>query len=590
MANPTSGFQLSALPQPLSIPTNIGVVDVGQMQKAYANAMQNVQDTALFGQRVAAQKAALDYQEQLARQQSRLLSPQEQALVAGYRADQLAKENLAIASGAQRPYVAPTARAAAGGQLAGAETGEIAALAERGLAVPVGQSKALSSLYGAEADREIQRRRLEGGGVAFQKVPLGGGIELPIVVGPGGGVTQLGGTIAGQMLSRGVTGEYTTTTNVFTDAAGNQFAERTRFQTHPNGSRSVLTKTVVPYSPDLRDEVVQYPIGQGMMGAQPTPQAAPQAVPQRPLATFGGETIAAPDTRLMPGRAGSALAAAAPAPAPAPAPAAPVDTRTQPSPFLPTPSAGAPAAAPAKPETIVLPWLQNREVTVDSPLAKTEMEFDRLQSTKAPQAQLKGDVAKDFTDYQQEATLAAQTLQTKIDALSRLKVAAEKIEREGVGTGAWQKYVPADLLQLMGDPSKQDFVSSVNELVNKLSEDTKFRNFAVVDLIRATKPEPSDDPSVVTSKIDYLAKGLSRWQDAALAANEGLSRGLPPNQVRQVITRNFSNVPYEKFARQNPGAPMSSQTATSAPVSSVPITGPIMSFDQWRAAKAKSKQ
>lgn len=584
MANPTSGFQLSRLPESLSIPTNIGVVDVGQMQKAYANAMQNVQDTALFGQRVAAQKAALDYQEQLARQQSRLLSPQEQAMIASYRADQLAKENAAIASGAQRPYVAPTTQAAAAGGLATAQTGQIAAEAERGLAVPLGQSKALSSLYGAQADSIIQQKRLAGGGVALERVPLGGGIELPVVLGTGGGVTQLGGTIAGQMLSRGVTGEYTTTTNVFTDAAGNQFAERTRFQTHPNGSRSVLTKTVVPFSPDLRDEVVQYPTGQGFMGAQP----APQPVPQRPLATFGGETIASTDTRLMPRTPVSALAATAPTPAPATE--TPVDTRIKPSPFLPTPTAAAAAVTPEQPQTVVLPWLQNREVTVDSPLAKTQMEFDKLQASKAPQAQLKGDVAKDFTEYQQEATLAAQTLQTKIDALSRLKVAAEKIERDGVGTGAWQKYVPADLLQLMGDPSKQDFVSSVNELVNKLSEDTKFRNFAVVDLIRATKPEPSDDPSVVTSKIDYLAKGLSRWQDAALAANEGLSRGLPPNQVRQVITRNFSNVPYEKFARQNPSAPMSREAVSTVETSSVPVTGPVMSFEQWRAAKAKSKQ
>lgn len=584
MANPTSGFQLSKLPEPLSIPTNIGVVDVGQMQKAYANAMQNVQDTALFGQRVAAQKAALDYQEQLARQQSRLLSPQEQALVAGYRADQLAKENAAIASGAQRPYVAPTTEAAAAGGLATAQTGQIAAEAERGLAVPVGQSKALSSLYGAEADRAIQQKRLEGGGVALQRVPLGGGIELPVVVGPGGGVTQLGGTIAGQMLSRGVTGEYTTTTSVFSDATGKQFAERVRYQIHPNGSRSVLAKTVVAFSPDLKDEFVQYPTGQGFMGAQPAPQAAPQ----RPLATFGGETIAAPDTRLMPGGPVSALAA--PAPAPASAPAAPVDTRIQPSPFLPTPGAAAPAAAPSKPETVVLPWLQNREVTADSPLAKTQMEFDKLQTSKAPQAQLKGDVAKDFTEYQREATLAAQTLQTKTDALNRLKIASEKIQRDGIGTGAWQKYVPADLLQLMGDASKQNFVSAVNELVNKLSEDTKFRNFAVVDLIRSTKPETSDDPSVVTSKIDYLAKGLSRWQDAALAANEGLSRGLPPNQVRQVITRNFNNVPYEKFARQNPSAPMSREAVSTVETSSVPVTGPVMSFEQWRAAKAKSKQ
>lgn len=84
MANPTSGFQLSALPQPLSIPTNIGTVDVGQMQNAYKNAMQAVQDTALFGQRLQQQKALLDYQTGKAQQQFRLLSPEENSLRTQY--------------------------------------------------------------------------------------------------------------------------------------------------------------------------------------------------------------------------------------------------------------------------------------------------------------------------------------------------------------------------------------------------------------------------------------------------------------------------------------------------------------------------
>lgn len=588
MANPTSGFQLSRLPESLSIPTNIGVVDVGQMQKAYSNAMQNVQDTALFGQRVAAQKAALDYQEQLARQQSRLLSPQEQALIAGYRADQLAKENLAIASGAQRPYVAPTTQATAAGGLATAQTGQIAAEAERGVAVPIAQNKALASLYGGQANRIIEQRRAEGGGVAIQRVPLGGDIELPVVLGTGGGVTQLGGTIAGQMLSRGVTGEYTMTTSVFPDATGKQFAERTRFQVHPNGSRSVLGKTVVEFSPDLKDEFVQYPTGQGFMGAQPTPQAAPQ----RPLATFGGETIATPDTRLMPGGPVSALAA--PAPAPAPAPAAPVDTPSQQSPLLPTPAtatpAPAPAAAPEKPQTVVLPWLQNREVTFDSPLAKTDREFADKKSKLAPNFQIKGKEGDEFRKYQTEAANTAAEVQSRMDALSRVKTAFEQIQRDGVGTGAWQKYIPADLLQLIGDPSKQNYVSAVNELVNKLSDNTKFRNFAVVDLIRSTKPEDADDPTVVSEKINYLAKSLSRLQDAALAANQGLSLGLPAETVKPIITRNFLGISYDEYARQNPNAPMSREAVSTVETSSVPVTGPVMSFEQWRAAKAKSKQ
>lgn len=112
MPNPTSGFQLSALPQPLSFPTNIGNVDVGQMQKAYSNALQNVQDTTLFGQRVAAQRAALDYQEQLAKQQQSLLAPQAAAQRATYGATEATQNLTGIQAGAQIPQAADIARLA----------------------------------------------------------------------------------------------------------------------------------------------------------------------------------------------------------------------------------------------------------------------------------------------------------------------------------------------------------------------------------------------------------------------------------------------------------------------------------------------
>jgi hypothetical protein len=81
MANPTSGFQLSALPQPLSMPSNLGKFDVGQTQQAYANALKNTQQTALLGPQTQAAVANAAYQKGLAEQQSRLLDPEEQAAV-----------------------------------------------------------------------------------------------------------------------------------------------------------------------------------------------------------------------------------------------------------------------------------------------------------------------------------------------------------------------------------------------------------------------------------------------------------------------------------------------------------------------------
>jgi hypothetical protein len=81
MANPTSGFQLSALPQPLSMPSNLGKFDVGETQQAYANALKNTQQTALLVPQTQAAIAQAGYQKGLAEQQSRLLDPEEQAAV-----------------------------------------------------------------------------------------------------------------------------------------------------------------------------------------------------------------------------------------------------------------------------------------------------------------------------------------------------------------------------------------------------------------------------------------------------------------------------------------------------------------------------
>jgi hypothetical protein len=446
-------------------------------------------------------------------------------------------------------------------------------------------------LYGSEADRKIAKQREEQGGLAVQNIPVGPNINVPVLVQPGGGGTPIGGTIAGQMLSKAVTGEYTTTTNITQDSAGNSFAERSRFQIHPNGSRTLLTKVVVPYTPNLQDEFVSYgpqgavapapaaPLPSAPLTAAPAPAAVPQ--PARPLATFGGPMALGSISAAAPQPRGSALAAPAAAPMPAPitAPAAPAP-------------AEAPVAPAAAPNVVTIPWLRNRQVSADSPLAKTEDDFDKVSYPGG----VKAKPTKDFIDqarkYQGEVSAVARDAQTKIDTVKRVQEAFQNLTTESIGTGAWQQFVPDDVLQLMGDYKKQDFTASVNELVNKLSENTRFRNFDVVDLIRSTKPAAGDDPEVIRKKIDYVSKTLARAQDAALAANEGLSRGLAPLLVDQIVVRNFTGEPYEKWAKENPDIPISrpqqttTSTATAQPV--VP-TGRMLSFEEWRAAKAKGQ-
>jgi hypothetical protein len=150
MANPTSGFQLSALPQPLSMPSNLGVFDVSQTQQAYANALKNAQQTALLKPQTEAAIAQAGYQKGLAEQQSRLLSPQEETLVNQYRQQQLEAQNAANVAQAIAPRVGPLA------------------VKQQGL---------------LESQTDVFGNRLaQGGKTGTSSVDLGGGVSMPVSV------------------------------------------------------------------------------------------------------------------------------------------------------------------------------------------------------------------------------------------------------------------------------------------------------------------------------------------------------------------------------------------------------------------------
>jgi hypothetical protein len=79
--DPTTGFQLGALPQAFSVPSNIGKFDVGQTQQAYANSLKNAQSTALVGPQTAAAISQAKYQQAKTAQLMNLLDPEEQAML-----------------------------------------------------------------------------------------------------------------------------------------------------------------------------------------------------------------------------------------------------------------------------------------------------------------------------------------------------------------------------------------------------------------------------------------------------------------------------------------------------------------------------
>ena len=91
--DPTTGFQLSALPQAFNVPSNIGKFDVGQTQQAYANSLKNIQNTALVGPETAAAVSQAKYNQMLANEGMKRLPAETQALLSKYGYEQIANEN-----------------------------------------------------------------------------------------------------------------------------------------------------------------------------------------------------------------------------------------------------------------------------------------------------------------------------------------------------------------------------------------------------------------------------------------------------------------------------------------------------------------
>ena len=172
MANPTSGFQLSALPQPLSMPSNLGKFDVGQTQQAYANSLKNMQQTALLAPQTEVAIAQAGYQKGLAEQQSRLLAPEEQALIQDFR---------------RKKILAQTE----------ANVGEAIAPGAPGLAVAGQDVKAQGTALAAERLRQAAKTP---GGVI--PIDIGGGLTAPGIVSQEGGLTLGGGALLNTLATK----------------------------------------------------------------------------------------------------------------------------------------------------------------------------------------------------------------------------------------------------------------------------------------------------------------------------------------------------------------------------------------------------
>ena len=70
------------------------------------------------------------------------------------------------------------------------------------------------------------------------------------------------------------------------------------------------------------------------------------------------------------------------------------------------------------------------------------------------------------------------------------KTIADDVQKKGYGTGPAQALLSPNLRALLGDPTGQSFQGAVNNLIDRLTAGSKFRNFqGLVSLIQSTKPK-----------------------------------------------------------------------------------------------------
>ena len=221
MPSPTAGFQLSALPEPLSIPSNIGKYDISQSQLAQANAMKNAQTATLIG-------------------------PETRRLLAEAQAARLQAQNQATRAQALSSFVSPAAEAEARAAIAGSEAGRLQSeleSAQRGALIP--GAGLLARLRQQAATNQAVLAAGSKYGVATMPFVVGD-TKLTGVISSEGGVTPLGGT---SLINAAVTkpsGTFWMKTGAapITDASGKILNEWQQYQLTPLGGKVLVGKPV----------------------------------------------------------------------------------------------------------------------------------------------------------------------------------------------------------------------------------------------------------------------------------------------------------------------------------------------------------
>ena len=540
--NPTSGFQLSELPQSLSVPSNIGKFDVGQTQQAYANSLKNAQATALVGPETAAAISQAKYQQAKNAQLTNLLDPQEQAALASFNVQRAQSANTLAQTQAAAPYQVPIASASAE-----AEAKRAALAATNPYGVGMGSTNINGVQLPFTVDQSGRVNQLFSGGIgtAILNAPHQGTEQE--VVGPPES-DPVTGTMIQRVQDRQTNGmgkvvylgkPYSIPLNGNPYDVGTiigRASQQTQVPAQIAPTGTALGTIPLQGSPNV-------PTGGQALNSFLFPQAPKTniATPAQPEATSPEDNIEAtaePEENATPA-----------------APAAPVN--------IPTVSTQATqstqVAQPAQPKVSV-PWYPDRELDVNDPNAKVYSEFEKIAPLYKGSITT-GDARKESTKLITENSNVINQASDQAAALDHLKDAFDRMQSQGVKSGTLGTFINADLRSAIGNAfgveldGGQDVAGAARTLVDKLGTNTKLRAYAGInELIVKAKPNEADSPEVFAKKLSNISQFVQLASDRASAMNYGLSQGIPLSKVINTVNDGYKITPnIQKTVSANTG-------------------------------------
>jgi hypothetical protein len=503
MPSPTAGFQLSALPETLSIPTNVGRYDVSQSQLAQANAMKNVQAASLIG-------------------------PETRALIADAQKKRLEAQNAAVRAQALSSFVSPAAQAEARAAIAASQSGMLKSQLES--AQSGAQLPGAGKLAGFNQQSALTRAQIAAEsptGVNIQYVDAGNGIKVAGVFDGEGKFTAIGGAgMASNLATKTVKG-------VTYVPKGAPFSDGTStWQTWIRMGVDPLNRPV-PMPGEIVKRVDQGPPDSSEFG-EPPPSGG------KPLASLGVVGIPSKFT----GGPSSILASI-----PSANSASPVATPVAPATPAPDVAAVPPVATPPpeKPK-VAAPWLPN-------PVDATDHNAVALSEINAAAKKTRG-VPLNKVQQADRAKLASDVLDVTNNfsgqsaALNNAARAFENLKSSSVPPGPLNAFLPANLLAVLGLDGAQDFDSAMTSLVEKSTGGLKnIRAYqGIKDLLISAKPRRTDTPRVIAMKMDYMASLMNKTLEQSGAMGYALGQGALAQDVELIAARNYKLGPKDSYA------------------------------------------